>query len=66
MPPDQCFVLDPNILVSALLFEQGKLELAVSGGARYIVTGDPDLLVLNPFRDIAIGTADQFLALSSS
>ena len=30
------------------------LELAVSGRANLIVTGDPDLLVLNPFRDIPI------------
>ena len=30
------------------------LELAVSGRADLIVTGDPDLLVLNPFRDIPI------------
>jgi predicted nucleic acid-binding protein len=30
------------------------LELAVNGHADLIVTGDPDLLVLNPFRDIPI------------
>ncbi|MDR3568686.1 MAG: putative toxin-antitoxin system toxin component, PIN family [Syntrophobacteraceae bacterium] len=30
------------------------LELAVNGHADYIVTGDTDLLVLNPFRDILI------------
>lgn len=30
------------------------LELAVSGKATYIVSGDDDLLVLNPFRGIAI------------
>lgn len=30
------------------------LELAVSGHADFIVSGDADLLVLNPFRGIAI------------
>ena len=42
------------------------LELAVGGGARYLVTGDQDLLVLNPFRDVVIVTPDQFLALTAS
>lgn len=37
------------------------LELAVSGNATHIVTGDADLLVLNPFRGIAIVTAQEFL-----
>jgi predicted nucleic acid-binding protein len=37
------------------------LELAVSGRARYIISGDKDLLVLHPFRDIAIMTATEFL-----
>jgi putative PIN family toxin of toxin-antitoxin system len=41
------------------------LELAVAGGARYLVTGDDDLLALNPFRDVAIVTANQFLALTA-
>lgn len=37
------------------------LELALNGGAEYIVTGDKDLLVLNPFRDVKIVTAEEFL-----
>jgi uncharacterized protein len=37
------------------------LELAVSGKAECIVTGDDDLLVLNPFRNIRILTAQAFL-----
>jgi putative PIN family toxin of toxin-antitoxin system len=37
------------------------LELAVSGKAHCIVTGDNDLLVLNPFRGIPILTAADFL-----
>lgn len=39
------------------------LELAVSGGAACIVTGDADLLALNPFRGIAVVTPAEFLAL---
>ena len=39
------------------------LELAVNGNADYIVTGDRDLLVLNPFQNIAILSVSKFLAL---
>ena len=38
------------------------LELAVSGEAECIVTGDDDLLVLNPWRGIKILTVQEFLA----
>jgi putative PIN family toxin of toxin-antitoxin system len=37
------------------------LELAVNGGADSIVTGDADLLALNPFRDIPIVTPATFV-----
>ncbi len=37
------------------------LELAVSGQATCLVSGDDDLLVLHPFRDIPILTPRQFL-----
>src|SRR5262249_34734893 len=37
------------------------LELAINGLADLIVTGDTDLLVLNPFRDIPIVTAAAFV-----
>ena len=37
------------------------LELAVSGKADCIVSGDADLLVLNPFRGIPILTPREFL-----
>jgi putative PIN family toxin of toxin-antitoxin system len=37
------------------------LELAVSGSAACIISGDRDLLILNPFRNIAIMTAREFL-----
>jgi len=38
------------------------LELAVSGRASCLVTGDQDLLALHPFRGIPILTPAQFLA----
>lgn len=37
------------------------LELALCGNADVLVTGDNDLLVLNPFRGIAIVTPRDFL-----
>ena len=36
-------------------------ELAVSGKAHYIISGDNDLLTLHPFRGIEIITVDDFL-----
>jgi putative PIN family toxin of toxin-antitoxin system len=42
------------------------LELAVSGRAQVVVTGDSDLLVLNPFQDIQILTPRDFLSGISS
>jgi putative PIN family toxin of toxin-antitoxin system len=41
------------------------LELAVSGKASHIVSGDTDLLALHPFRGIAILTPQSFLATVS-
>ena len=38
------------------------LELAVSGNASHIISGDSDLLVPHPFRGIAIVTPQVFLA----
>ena len=38
------------------------LELAVSGSASHIITGDADLLALHPFRGIAVVTPLAFLA----
>jgi putative PIN family toxin of toxin-antitoxin system len=40
------------------------LELAVSGHGTHVVTGDSDLLTLNPFRGIAILAPHRFLELS--
>ena len=39
------------------------LELAVNGSASFIVTGDNDLLVLDPFRSIQIVTPAKLLKL---
>jgi putative PIN family toxin of toxin-antitoxin system len=38
------------------------LELAINGKADYIITGDQDLLVLNPFQTIRILTPQEFLS----
>jgi len=38
------------------------LELAVSANATCIVSGDDDLLVLNPFRAVIILTPQEFLS----
>ncbi|WP_330482233.1 putative toxin-antitoxin system toxin component, PIN family [Tumidithrix elongata] len=37
------------------------LDLALSGKAQYIISGDKDLLVLHPFRDVMVVTAEAFL-----
>ncbi len=40
------------------------LSLAIDGNASIIITGDKDLLVLNPFKNITIISASEFLPLS--
>lgn len=40
------------------------LDVAVSGEANYIISGDEDLLVMTPFRGIQILTPKMFLDLS--
>jgi putative PIN family toxin of toxin-antitoxin system len=37
------------------------LELAISGQASHLVSGDADLLVLHPFRGVAIVRPDEFV-----
>jgi uncharacterized protein len=37
------------------------LELALNGDAQYIISGDKDLLVLQPFRGVLVITADELL-----
>ncbi len=46
---------DPN--------DDAFLETAVAGRADCLVTGDRDLLALHPFRDVAIVTPADFLAV---
>ncbi|MBU0717333.1 MAG: putative toxin-antitoxin system toxin component, PIN family [Planctomycetes bacterium] len=40
------------------------LELAVSGRATHIVTGDSDLLAIHPFRGISVVSPSSFLTLA--
>ncbi len=40
------------------------LELAVDGNADFLVTGDKDLLVLNPFRGVEVITPREFLNIT--
>ena len=56
-------LVSANILITACRDPKDNkfLELAVSSKATYIITGDADLLVLNPFENISIITASHFL-----
>ncbi|MBA7530017.1 hypothetical protein ES705_22220 [subsurface metagenome] len=38
------------------------IDIAINGGADFIITGDDDLLVLNPFRGISIVKVKEFEA----
>lgn len=40
------------------------LELAINGNADYVITGDEDLLALNPFRGIPILRPAEFLSVA--
>ena len=42
------------------------LEVAINGTADFILSGDADLLALNPFHDIPIFSPSQFLKQESS
>lgn len=55
--------VDAQITVCRDSDDNKFLELAVSGRATHIVTGDADLLVLNPFRGIQILPPHSFLEL---
>jgi putative PIN family toxin of toxin-antitoxin system len=56
------FVETPDLLHACRDPRDDKfLELAVTGQAAYIVTGDKDLLVHNPFEGIQIVTPAEFL-----
>lgn len=42
------------------------LELALAAGARFLVSSDQDLLVLDPWRGVRIVTPAQFIAIPQS
>lgn len=42
------------------------LDLAVSGQANYLITGDLDLLILNPFHDVEIISYQSFQKMYST
>lgn len=51
-------VIQPTATITACRDAKDNhlLELAVSGNADYLITGDDDLLVLNPFQGVKILT----------
>ena len=53
--------VDTHIAASRNPKDDKFLELAVSGHADYIITGDDDLAVLHPFRGIQILSPHSFL-----
>jgi uncharacterized protein len=57
----QLVSITENITVCRDEKDNKFLELAISGNANVIVTGDMDLLVLNPFQAVEIVTPDQFI-----
>ena len=40
------------------------LELAIKGKADYLISGDQDLLILNPFQEISILSPQAFTLIS--
>lgn len=62
---DQADLIEVNVAISACRDPKDNklLELAVSGRASHIVTGDSDLLVLDPFQSIRILSPSRFLEL---
>ena len=55
--------IDPKIKIAECRDPKDNkfLELAVAGNADCIITGDKDLLILNPFRGIKIISPSDFL-----
>lgn len=56
-------LVTPNVLITDCRDAKDNkfLELAVSFKAKYLITGDEDLLILNPFKNISIISASTFL-----
>jgi uncharacterized protein len=61
----RCELISVNTVIQACRHPKDDkfLELAVDGRADLILTGDHDLLVLNPFRSITILTPTQYIEL---
>jgi putative toxin-antitoxin system toxin component, PIN family len=57
----QLVSITENITVCRDEKDNKFLELAVSANANVIVTGDMDLLVLNPFQSVELVTPDMFI-----
>jgi uncharacterized protein len=57
-----CVEVEPAFRICRDPRDDKFLDLAVGGMASFLVTGDGDLLVLNPFRGIPIVTPAEFLA----
>jgi uncharacterized protein len=59
--------IDVNVQIQACRDPKDNkfLEVAVSGKATHVITGDADLLVLNPFQGIRILSPQEFLDLVS-
>lgn len=57
----QKIIIERNITACRDEKDNKFLEVTVNGKADFIVTGDRDLLVLNPFENIMIITPDNFL-----
>ena len=60
---NNALIFFPKVTVNACRAPKDNmiLELAVTAGATCIISGDQDLLILNPFNDIPIFTASDFL-----
>ena len=58
-----CHIIEPSSKFNAVRDKKDNkiIECAFDGKADYIVTGDPDLLILKEFRGIKIITAREFL-----
>ncbi len=53
--------IDETIIACRDPKDDKLLELAAAGNADFLITGDTDLLVLDPFRTVKIITAREFL-----
>lgn len=63
---DQSVVVEPTVSITACRDPDDNkfLEVAVEGDATAIISGDADLLALDPFRGVAIVEPAAFLAAS--